>query len=417
MIEDTDDARAEMLVLAALTYRGFADLLRGELHEAAVRQQIADGLGRLPLVSGRWDLVWGPVTSRSGDRFDSTATFVVKRRSTSGGYVVAVRGTNPLSISDWLFGDFLVNPLVTWPFTGDGSAISTSTAFGLRTILRLASSPGGPIEQVFALAREATHRATAAAEGIFRTLDHGELRLRLLPSLEDQLTRAIADFAAVQNLPGRVEQRLSSTVTVQSSELRPVIRPPTDRAEGQTLLEFFAAETSTRGSIDIVVTGHSKGGALAPALALYLKETRISRGGDPGWDPSGTSTIGCVTFAGPTPGNGAFARRVDQELGSAHQRIANTNDVVTHAWETHQLEAIAGLFDRRSAPLQKLLATVAAATRPFDYQHASTGFLGFPGEIQSGSLGAELIHQHLNAYLERFGLLKRGIDALSLFVG
>jgi hypothetical protein len=167
----------------------------------------------------------------------------------------------------------------------------------------------------------------------------------------------------------------------------------------------------------VIVTGHSKGGALAPALALCLKDTRTARDHDVGWDATGQSEVGCVTFAGPTPGNGAFARRIDGELGSAHQRIANTNDVVTHAWEMRQLEQIAFLFERRSAPLHHLITTIATSTSRFDYQHA-TGVLTFAGTTDvTRSFAAELIHQHLDAYLERFGLRDHGIDALTLFVG
>jgi len=429
MIEATDVARGEMLVLAALTYRGFADLVRGELHQGVVRQQIVEGLERLPLVSGRWDLVWGPVTSvtsGSGDRFDSTAMFVVKSRSAAPRYVVAVRGTNPLSLTDWLFGDFVVDPTVAWPFADDGSAISTSTALGLRTILGLASTPPGIMAQVGAtfssVLRNGTRRIIAAAENVVRAVGgHPDRLLRsLVAPFEEQLTQRISDLAADLNLPRLIEQRLSSAgaARVQPSELRPVMRPPADRTGGQTLLEFLAAETDKgRGPIEVVVTGHSKGGALAPALALCLKATQTSRGGNLGWDGSGRSTIGCVTFAGPTPGNGAFAKRIDQELGAAHQRIANANDVVTHAWEMRQLQQIPFLFEKRSEHLRKLLETVAKATSQFDYQHPSTGFLGFPGQTQSTrSFGEELIHQHLDAYLTQF-LPDRGVDALTLFVG
>jgi hypothetical protein len=425
MIEDSDNARAEMLILSALTYRGFSDLLSGEIHEGIVRQQVAEGLERLPLVSGQWDLVWGPVTAGQRDRFDSNALFVVKSRSVSARYVVAVRGTNPLSLTDWLFGDFVVSPTVAWPFADDGCAISTSTAFGLRTILGLEWVPSGITRQigetVSSVIRDATHAATVAAEESVRALGgHRDLLFRsVLAQFEQQLMRVISDIAAAEDLPRRVEERLNSAVKVQPAELRPVIRPVADRRDGQTLVEFFAAETDKRhGPIEVVVTGHSKGGALAPVLALCLKATRTSQAGEPGWDGSGQSMIGCVTFAGPTPGNGAFARRVDRELGSAHQRIANTNDVVTHAWGMRQLQQIAFLFEQRSAPLQRLLAAVAAATSSFDYQHASAGFLGFAGPTESArSFVEELVHQHLDAYLDRFGLRAHGIDALTLFVG
>ena len=56
MIDRTDDGRAEMLVLAALSYRGFSDILRGNLHERGVGARIESGLAALAPVRGRWDL-------------------------------------------------------------------------------------------------------------------------------------------------------------------------------------------------------------------------------------------------------------------------------------------------------------------------------------------------------------------------
>ena len=93
----------------------------------------------------------------------------------------------------------------------------------------------------------------------------------------------------------------------------------------------------------VTVTGHSKGGALAPTLALWLKETQTARGDNRGWDDSGQATIRCVTFAGPTPGNAAFAKRIESALPD-HHRIANDRDIVTHAWEKGQLAALGQLY-------------------------------------------------------------------------
>src|SRR5204862_315765 len=136
-------------------------------------------------------------------------------------------------------------------------------------------------------------------------------------------------------------------------------------------VEFLADQARIR-AVEVIVTGHSKGGALAPALALLLKDTQ---GDDDGWDPSAQSAVGCVTFAGPTPGNAAFARRIDSGLGGRHERIANTNDVVTHAWAADELLEIPALFGQRSQPFTTLIAVVARDTKDLHYQHASEGVL------------------------------------------
>ena len=102
-------AEQVMLTLAGLTYRGFHDPLPGETHDVVVRGALLDGLQTLAPVKNEWELVWGPVTSRGAREFvDSNAMYVVRHARERHRYVVAIRGTNPISASDWLFGDFWV---------------------------------------------------------------------------------------------------------------------------------------------------------------------------------------------------------------------------------------------------------------------------------------------------------------------
>jgi len=425
MVERTDIARGEMLVLAALTYRGFADLLKGDLHEALIGRQISAGLQDLAPVRDRWDMVWGPATTMAGVGFDSSAMYVAHSRRVPGRYVVAVRGTNPVSLSDWLLGDLVVNPTVAWPFGNDDAALSSSTAFGLRTLLGLRSAPATIQTQIGASISSVLDQVTGAARrtGLdlrqavsgripVEVLAHSLLRQAFVP-VENVLATALSELAAAQNLQG-VERRLSGPSRVQSSELRPAIRPAPARKASRTLVEFLADQARAR-PVEVIVTGHSKGGALAPALALWLKDTQS---GDEGWDPSGQSEIGCVTFAAPTPGNEAFARRIDSGLGGRHQRIANNNDVVTHAWSADRLLEIPSLFGQRSRPFTTLIDVVVRDTEHLGYQHASEGVLTFAGTpVDTRSFAQELIHQHLDAYLDRFGLSNDGISALTFFLG
>lgn len=94
-----------------------------------------------------WELVWGPVTSRGPAALtDSSAMYVVRDRRAPHRHVVAIRGTNPISASDWLLGDFLVGTTVPWPYGAatDGAAISTSTARELATLQAMRAHPPGP---------------------------------------------------------------------------------------------------------------------------------------------------------------------------------------------------------------------------------------------------------------------------------
>ena len=188
---------------------------------------------------------------------------------------------------------------------------------------------------------------------------------------------------------------------------------------GLTLFEFLSQEAKQSAApLEVTVTGHSKGGALAPALALWLKNTRTPHDDTtPGWDGAGRATIGCVTFAGPTPGNTAFAKRITRAFEGTHHRVVNTNDVVTHAWEVKQLQEVPLLFGNRTGPLTKLFDAVAKDVASLDYAHASEGVMAFAGETAPDrSLVKELIHQHMDAYCEHFELRAQGIDALTFFL-
>jgi Lipase (class 3) len=417
-MNDTDIA--EMLVLAGLTYRGFADLASGVMHEGAVRGAVSSGLASLP--REKWELVWGPAAGRADDLFDSNAMYVVRNGGNPEGYVVAVRGTNPLSLSDWLVGDLIIGTTVTWPFATDGAAISTSTALGLRALLQMRSDPPSFASRLTAGARgmlsSGLSAVGAGVQKLVPTLLHADVG-EFARALETQLNSLVADYG----LPRKVKDRLSASVRVTPQEIESPTAP--EQLGGETLLQFLAgAAAGSRTPLRVTVTGHSKGGALAPALALWLKEMQGSAGLR-GWDNTGQATVGCVTFAGPTPGNAAFAKRIESQL-SDHHRIANTNDIVTHGWEARQLGAIGDLYGKQSAPFKRLFDEVADeianAVPALDYRHAETGVVTFAGLVEPNrDFVFEAIHQHLDAYLERFGLFdankNEGINAVRLFLG
>jgi Lipase (class 3) len=390
-----------MLTLAGLAYRGFHDLLAGAAHAHRVRYALLDGLRTLPPVEGEWALVWGPVTSRSGpDAFDSAAMFVVRHRREPARYVVAIRGTNPIAASDWLFGDFWVSTTVPWPYAraADRVAVSASTALGLSKL------------QAMRAPREPAEEADPAAPPPRRD------------ALERQVEAIAASWARLAAEPSAWVQehlmdRLRTAVTLPWMELRPRSPAPDPDGPERDLLSFLAAAARAQPEpLDVWVTGHSKGGALACATALWLEDTLASADPAEHWDGGRGARISCYAFAAPTPGNAAFASRVERVLGKRHHHLRNTNDVVTHAWQADELQRIPALYDPRRPVLEPLIPFIVSRVKALDYRHAQTGVDVFAGLLDpERPFVAEFVHQHLQAYLEHCGLARDGVTARALF--
>lgn len=392
-----------MLTLAGLAYRGFHDLVRGVAHTDAVRQALLDGLHTLPPVKDDWSLVWGPVTSRSGpDAFDSAAMYVVRHRRDPARHVVAIRGTNPIAASDWLFGDFWVSTTVPWPYarTADRVAVSASTALGLSKLQTMRSPR---------LAPEATTAADGRPAGTCDALE------RQLAAIAAGWNRFVEEPSAW--LEDRVVDRLKTAVGLPWMDLRP--RPPAPAGNDDTQdLPSFLTEVAraTDDPLDVTVTGHSKGGALASTVALWLKDALGSADTTEHWDGRRGACVSCYAFAAPTPGNAAFANRIDRVLGRHHHHLRNTNDVVTHAWQADELAQIPELYAPRHTVLERLIPMIVSRVKGLDYRQARAGVTTFAGALDPArSFPAEFIHQHLDAYLDKLDLRADGLTALTFF--
>ena len=111
-----------------------------------------------------------------------------------------------------------------------------------------------------------------------------------------------------------------------------------------SLMSFLLTQTSN--PMNLCVTGHSLGGCLAGTFALYLKDNPSM------WDASGKSNVSCITFAGPTAGNDAFASysdtrfngapnppNWDSTLGTTCDAVRCSLDVAPMAWISSNLSA------------------------------------------------------------------------------
>jgi len=108
-----------------------------------------------------------------------------------------------------------------------------------------------------------------------------------------------------------------------------------------SILEFLQNELKVNNKLDITVTGHSLGGVLAPTLALWLKNIQTDK-------LKGNVDISVVSFAGPTAGNKEFADFSNKCFkGNAlidYDRVANSLDVVSHAWSQKDLKKLVKLY-------------------------------------------------------------------------
>lgn len=275
---------------------------------------------------GRWEVAWGPaVVQFITDAFAVNAMYVAHSLDRPSRYVVAVAGTNPTSLFDWLVEDLLVQVQVPWIYalpSAPAAKISLGTAVGL-TILQNAKPSGA--------------------------------------------------------------------------------RPNA----GQSLQDFLSGLTTT--PVELWTTGHSLGGALAPTLALWLKNIQ------PLWNPAGDAQISTMPTAGPSAGNSAFSRYSDRVLPAT--RFVNSLDVVPHAWnETTlaQLKTIYAPSIPESTEIDTLVDRLMMKAAAGDYLSIQPNSPPFKGEINQKIINPQsppainyfiqVAYQHVNAYVNFFGM-------------
>lgn len=107
-----------------------------------------------------------------------------------------------------------------------------------------------------------------------------------------------------------------------------------------TLRNFLLNLAKKTGKVTIDCTGHSLGGLIAPALALWLHDTLLQNEFD---STRADVTINAYGFAGPTAGNSIFSDYTQSSLNECI-RYANPLDIAVHAWNEHDMKELAGLY-------------------------------------------------------------------------
>jgi hypothetical protein len=341
-----------MLTLAFAAYARFFTLNTSH-SDQLIQKDIEKELSTRAPLNGNWQLVWGPATQHVPfTLFSDSLMYIARSTVNPWHYAVVVRGTNPISLTSWLLEDFAVRRQVAWPYA-DGTPPASSTSIFGSLMERLKGPPSYP------------RVSLGTAIGL-------QMLQELVPS---------------DGVPGA---QLNIYKFLQQEAARP------ENARGLT----------------VSVTGHSLGGALTPALALWLAMTR-DRSDQPGvapWDPLKKAKINVYAFAGPSPGNQEFAASYDKDLGELTERLWNQFDVVPHGWEEQQLAQLFTLYEPtlRTGLFMHVLLTVAQwLAQGGNYRQVRAAVQAIEGGEVVSLLRPYLIqaaYQHTGAYLELLDL-------------
>jgi Lipase (class 3) len=186
----------------------------------------------------------------------------------------------------------------------------------------------------------------------------------------------IEDFNVEDTIPwpyGKtsLKPHISKGVAYGLGKLQHLAEKNTNTNTEVTAEDYLAAHPSIT---QIMVTGHSLGGALAPLYSLYLEDTK------PDWNPSGLAAISCLATAGQTSGNVDFSKYYGERLASSTCRVWNSMDIVPHAFQKNTLAEIPTLYEPQipsQQRIEKLIARIQQKTEANHYLNIMPEVEGF----------------------------------------
>jgi len=164
------------------------------------------------------------------------------------------------------------------------------------------------------------------------------------------------DFAASGPNPATTSPLISQGTADGLAQLFTLTDPNNN---GQTFYQFLQSQIAAApaGPVEVIVTGHSLGGALSASVALWLADSQ-GPAATFAWDPNYRAIVSALPSAGAPPGNAGFALHYDAVLGPRTNRLWNALDVIPHAWELDLLNQAPHLYFPYLAPNAAVLALV-----------------------------------------------------------
>lgn len=142
---------AQQATFAVGAFAGVSSSVTGSDPDQATFELISTGLRNAAGTIGTWNIVWGPsvVMQPIGAAVAMNTMYVAQSAADPSQYVIAIAGTNPRSVLDWILEDGFVHWQVPWvyaPLEARGARIALGTAIGLgilQTMKPSSTVPGG----------------------------------------------------------------------------------------------------------------------------------------------------------------------------------------------------------------------------------------------------------------------------------